>query len=267
MTIRITMLCRLVVVTAALATLILCGGSDLADASIPAPTAAVTGTDVVHELAPGPVYSVFPGAGHDLVPGPVHAAFLGDSYTYGVGAQERTSGYAYLVAQAEHWSADVLGLPGSGYVRVAEKDGRRISDGIASIIAAHPQVVIVECGHNDADLGIDRARVEPSALRDLRALRAGLPGATIVVLGPIWLSGHPDRQVLTVRRDVRAAQRQIPGSRWIDPIAEHWFTGRFQQHTGDDATMINYAVGHPDDTGYRHIARLLERDLRALGLS
>jgi hypothetical protein len=221
----------------------------------------------VHDLAPGPIYSVFPDAGHDLVPGPVHAAFLGDSYTYGVGARDRTDGYAYRVARAEHWSADVVGLPGSGYVRVAEKDDKKISDGIDSVIAAQPQVLIVECGHNDADLGIDRAQVEPTALGDLRALRAGLPDATIVVVGPVWLSGHPDRQVIAVRRDIHAAQRQIPGSLWIDPIAEHWFTGQFQRHTGDDATMINYAVGHPNDVGYRHIARLLERDLHALGVN
>lgn len=30
--------------------------------------------------------------------------------------------------------------------------------------------------------------------------------------------------------------------------------------------MINYAVGHPHNLGYRHIARLLERDLGALGV-
>ncbi|HLI58333.1 MAG TPA: SGNH/GDSL hydrolase family protein [Solirubrobacteraceae bacterium] len=263
MDIRIPVLGRLAVAAATFVTLALCAGSNLADAQM----ASRPGTAAsVHELAPGPAYSVFPGSGDAPVPGPVRAAFLGDSYTFGVGASERTNGYAYLVAQAEGWSADVVGLPGSGYVRVAEKDNKRISAGIAPVIAARPAVVIVECGHNDADLGIDLARVEPNALRDLRALRAGLPEATIVVVGPVWLSGHPDSRVLAVRRAVHAAQRQIPGSLWIDPIAERWFTGVFARHTGDDATMINYAVGHPNDVGYRHIARLLERDLRSLGV-
>lgn len=255
---RISSLARRIAAASMTLTVLLCGGSS--------PANAQTTAAAVHHLAPGPIYSVFPGVGDAIVPGPVHAAFLGDSYTFGVGANVRTDGYAYRVARAEHWSADVVGLPGSGYVRVAEKDDKRISAGVASVIAAQPQVVVVECGHNDADLGIDLARVEPSALRDLRRLRAGLPDATIVVVGPVWLSGHPDSRVIAVRNAVHAAQRRIPGSLWIDPIAQRWFTGNFERHTGDDATMINYAVGHPDDAGYRHIARLLERDLRSLGV-
>ncbi|HTU28397.1 MAG TPA: SGNH/GDSL hydrolase family protein [Solirubrobacteraceae bacterium] len=198
---------------------------------------------------------------------PVHAAFLGDSYTFGVGATVRTDGYAYLVARAEHWTADVVGLPGSGYVRIAHVDDKTIAAGIAPVIAAQPGVVIVECGRNDVDQGIKLSQVQPRALRDLRALRAGLPNATIVVLGPIWLSGHPGARVFAVRNAVHAAQRQIPNSRWIDPVAQRWFTGRLADRTGDDASMINYAVSHPNDLGYRHIARRLESDLRSLGLS
>jgi hypothetical protein len=205
-------------------------------------------------------------AGADISTAPVDAAFLGDSYTYGVGATVPTEGYAYRVAAAEGWSADVVGLPGSGYVRVAEHDDESIDAGIGSVIAARPRILIVECGRNDADPGIPVAQVKPRALHDLRALRAGLPQATIVVLGPIWLSGHPSRQALAVRDAVHAAERQIPGARWIDPIAEHWFTGRLAERSGDDATMINYRVGHPDDRGYRHIAHRLEADLQALGV-
>lgn len=197
---------------------------------------------------------------------PVDAAFLGDSYTYGVGASQPSHGYAYLVARAERWSADVVGLPGSGYVRIARHDDKRIDAGIATIIAARPRVVIVECGRNDAVPGIDVSRVRPNALRDLRRLRAALPDATLVVLGPVWLSGHPSKQALAVRADVHAVQRQIPRSLWIDPIAEKWFTGRLGRRTGDDATMINYRVGHPNDAGYGHIARRLKADLRALAV-
>lgn len=205
-------------------------------------------------------------ASADIVSPPVHVAFLGDSYTYGVGATVRTNGYAYLVARAERWTADVVGLPGSGYVRIANRDDKTIAAGLEPVIAAQPDVVIVECGRNDVDQGITLSEVEPHALQDLRALRAGLPDATIVVLGPIWLSGHPGARVFAVRNAVRAAQRQIPGSRWIDPVAQRWFTGRLADRTGDDASMINYAVSHPDDLGYRHIARLLESDLRWLGV-
>ena len=197
---------------------------------------------------------------------PVHVAFLGDSYTFGVGATQPSSGYAYLVAQAEKWTARVVGLPGSGYVRVAVRDHKNIAAGLSAVIAAQPQVVVVECGHNDAMPRVNYLQTEAAAIRDLGALRAALPNATIVVMGPIWLNGYPDRKALFVRNAIHRAQQRIPGTFWIDPIAQHWFTGSWTKRTGDDATMINYAAGHPDDLGYEHIATLLEADLHALGV-
>jgi lysophospholipase L1-like esterase len=198
---------------------------------------------------------------------PVHTAFLGDSYTFGVGATRPTDGYAYLVARDENWTARVVGLPGSGYVRVAIRDDKDIAAGLSSVIAAQPQVVVVECGHNDAMPSVDYTRTEAAALRDLGELRAALPDATIVVVGPIWLDGHPGKKALYVRHAVHMAQQRIPGTLWIDPIAQRWFTGSWSKHTGDDATMINYAAGHPNNRGYAHIARLLEADLQSLGVS
>jgi lysophospholipase L1-like esterase len=199
-------------------------------------------------------------------PGPVHAVFLGDSYTFGVGATVPTDGYAYLVARAEHWTSRVVGLPGSGYVRVALRDDKNISAGLASVTAAQPQVVVVECGHNDAMPRVAYTRTKAAAVRDLSALRAALPDATIVVVGPVWLNGYPGGKALYVRRAIHLAQQSVPGTLWIDPIAEHWFTGSWSRRTGDDATMINYAAGHPNDLGYAHMARRLEADLEALGV-
>ncbi len=197
---------------------------------------------------------------------PVHAAFLGDSYTFGVGATQPTDGYAYLVSRAEDWTSRVVGLPGSGYVRVAIRDDKNIGAGLSAVIAAQPQVVIVASGHNDAMPNVDYSETEAAALKDLRELRAALPDATIVVVGPIWLNGFPDKKALYVRDAIHMAQQRIPGTLWIDPIAQHWFTGSYSKRTGDDATMINYAAGHPNDLGYAHIAKLLEADLETLGV-
>ena len=207
-------------------------------------------------------------AGAAAVPAvaPVHTAFLGDSYTFGVGATQPTNGYAYLVARAENWTARVVGLPGSGYVRVAIRDGKNIAAGLSAVIAAQPQVVVVECGHNDAMPHVDYTQTEAAALKDLGQLRLALPNATIVVVGPIWLNGHPDRRALYVRNAIHMAQQRISRTLWIDPIAERWFTGSWTKRTGDDATMINYAAGHPNNLGYKHIARRLEADLRSLGV-
>jgi lysophospholipase L1-like esterase len=197
---------------------------------------------------------------------PVHAAFLGDSYTFGVGATQPTDGYAYLVSRAEDWTSRVVGLPGSGYVRVAIRDDKNIAAGLSAVIAAQPQVVIVASGHNDAMPNVDYKETEAAALRDLRELRTALPNATIVVVGPIWLNGYPDKKALYVRNAIHMAQQRIPGTLWIDPITQHWFTGSYTKRTGDDATMINFAAGHPNNLGYEHIAKLLEANLETLGV-
>jgi hypothetical protein len=160
---------------------------------------------------------------------PVRAALLGDSYTFGVGATQPTDGYAYLVAKDENWTARVVGLPGSGYVRVAIRDGKNIAAGLSAVVAA-------------------------------------LPDAKIVVVGPIWLNGYPDAKALYVRHAIHMAQERISGTLWIDPIAQRWFTGSWTTRTGDDATMINYAAGHPNNLGYARIAKLLEADLQTLGV-
>lgn len=196
----------------------------------------------------------------------VQVAFLGDSYTWGYGASERGNGYAYVTARAEHWRSEIVGLPGAGYARYSVGAHKRIADGIRAVVAAHPRLLIVECGHNDSRPTVPVAATAANALRDLEALRVGLPHTKIVVIGPVWLDGFPPRRALQVRDVVHAAQRRIPNSRWIDPIAERWFTGDYRERTGDDSTMINFSDGHPDDAGYAHMARRLEADLRRLGV-
>lgn len=236
------------------------GGSAANTTAVPPTT--TTPTDTPSTIARIVAGTTVPADAH----GPVHVAFLGDSYTYGIGASEHSQGYAYLVAKAEHWTAKIVGLPGSGYVRAAIDDGEQISNGIPAVIASDPKVVIVECGHNDADNGIDLSKVEPNALKDLRRLRAGLPNAKIVVLGPVWLSKRPTQRARAVNNAVHTAEEKISNSVWINPIAQSWFKGDRALRTGDDKTMINYAVGHPNDLGYEHIASVLEADLKLQGV-
>ena len=230
-------------------------------------------SDVTASGIPGVTSNGIPGVSSSGVPGvslvgaPVHAVFLGDSYTYGIGATRFSDGYAYLISEALHWNVDIIGLPGSGYTRVAKRGGLTIAAGIRPAIDARPQILIVECGRNDADRGISVTKTKRNALTDLRALRAGLPETTMVVLGPVWLNGRPTAHARAVRDAIHAAQKKIPGSLWIDPIAEKWFTGRFVNRSGDDATMINYTVGHPNNLGYQHIAQVLEADLAALQIN
>ena len=196
----------------------------------------------------------------------LRAAFLGDSYTAGVGAVPITDGYAYDVARAMNWKANVVGLSGAGYVRDSPVVHERLAAGIPKVIASRPQVVIVECGHNDIYPAITPSRVEPAALSVFRRLRAGLPKAKIVVIGPIWLRGDPTSQVLATRDAVHAAQRQVSGTLWIDPIADHWTYRNFAGSHGNFKKMVNLQLGHPSNLGYTHFATLIEGDLKRLGV-
>ncbi len=207
-------------------------------------------------VLPGSTSAGVPGVSSDGVPGmsligaPVHAVFLGDSYTYGIGASQPSNGYAYLISEALHWNVDIIGLPGSGYTRVAKRDGLTIAAGIQPAIEAQPQVLIVECGRNDADRGISVAETRRNALADLRALHAALPNTIMVVVGPVWLNGRPSAHALAVRDAVYAAQQKIPGSLWIDPIAEKWFTGRFVNRTAAETAGIGLEAQRLFESGW-----------------
>ena len=58
----------------------------------------------------------------------------------------------------------------------------------------------------------------------------------------------------------------LAGSTTRARATQRWFTGSWTQRTGDDATMINHAAGHPNNLGYAHIANPLEADLRPLAV-
>ena len=193
------------------------------------------------------------------------AAILGDSYTAGANASSPGRGYAERLARAMNWRhADIRGLPGAGYARPSVK-GRRLLGVAKRIVRRRPAVVVVVMGHNDWRVAPDR--VERDAHRTLALLRRRLPGSRIVVVGPIWQSGDPSWRVLATRDAIRRAARRVRRVAWVDPLAEHWFTGDKRRHTGNASHFISADDNHPNDAGHEHIARMLLRDLVRLGIA
>lgn len=196
---------------------------------------------------------------------PPEAAIVGDSYTAGANASSPGRGYAERVARALGWEhADIRGLPGAGYVRPSVT-GRRLRGVVRRLVKRRPPVVVVVMGHNDTR--VNPVRVERSARRTLALLRRRLPFSRVVVVGPIWQSGDPEPRVLVTRDAILAAVRSVGGLMWVDPIAEHWFTGDKRHHTGNASHFISSDDNHPNDAGHAHIARLLLRDLKRLGVA
>jgi lysophospholipase L1-like esterase len=192
------------------------------------------------------------------------AAILGDSYTAGANAKPGR-GYAERLARAMNWRhADIRGLPGAGYARPSVT-GRHLLGAAKRAAKLRPAVVVVVMGHNDWRVAPDR--VERDARRTLAFLRRRLPGSRIVVVGPIWQSGDPAPRVVATRDAIRRAARSVRGLAWIDPLAERWFTGDKRRHTGNAAHYISADDNHPNTAGHAHIAKMLLRDLVALGIA
>jgi lysophospholipase L1-like esterase len=124
---------------------------------------------------------------------------------------------------------------------------------VAEAIRLKPDLVVLAAGHNDEYYGIDRtARAADTVLDELGA---GLPGAILVVIGPIWYDGSPVSTIVALRDHLRA-RAAASGALFIDPIAERWFAGSNHQLIGADGV-------HPTNAGHRHIARLVLAALAA----
>jgi lysophospholipase L1-like esterase len=176
-------------------------------------------------------------------------AFLGDSYTGGsnMNISGTASLYSTLLAAQFHFSVDNFGVGGTGFVAPGQTNqpfGVRVPD----VVALQPDVVVVEGGHNDGTY--PEAQVQAAARDVLSRLHAGLPKAKIIVIGPIWPSGDVPQIERNLDGDLRQLAASV-GARFVDPIADGWFSEPYTKLIGSDGT-------HPTDAGHARIAHLLE---------
>ncbi|WP_298459236.1 SGNH/GDSL hydrolase family protein [uncultured Cellulomonas sp.] len=194
----------------------------------------------------------------DLAADAPRIAFLGDSLTVGVGAPPGR-GYAPQTARALGWPIAVVdGVSGSGFV--APGLGRPMPDRVPAVVAAKPDVVVVAGGSNDVFGGYDAEAVGAATTELLTELRAGLPDAAVVVLGPFPTSlagvGAPDPVRDAVREATLAAE-----ARWLDAGAV------VASVVTTDADWDRYTSAdglHPNEDGYRAMAHALAAELTEL---
>jgi acyl-CoA thioesterase-1 len=183
-----------------------------------------------------------PSAGPEAPP--VRAAFLGDSYTVGVGDDDE-GGYVRPVAERFGWEALVFGQTGTGYVDPGDVDPGSVPypDRIPEVIAAEPDVVVVQGSTNDARRPED---VQAAALELFTALREGLPETQIVAVGPVLPPIESSGDVRRVTEAVAAAAAAA-GVPFLDPVAEEWLP--FQREALYDGDLL-----HPSPAGYDQFA-------------
>lgn len=183
---------------------------------------------------------------------PPRALFFGDSYTVGFGATSGT-GYVGTTATAMGWTPVLNAQSGTGYLNPSTTPGQTSYFGrLAQVQPSDPDIVLVQGSTND--VGQPPAAVEVAAAEFYRGLRAAVPDAQVVVLGPLGPPGI-DPVLIAGIRDALYRAATAAGVPYIDPIAEGWLAS---------PTLFVDTV-HPSDAGYAELSADLVRDLRALG--
>ena len=197
-------------------------------------------------------------AGKTLAPTPQKqlAVFIGDSYTQGKGASSPATDWVTLVATAKGWGYDNLGKGGTGYATVSDVNGCGLAvcpnyqDMADAAIASKPQTVIVAGGQNDFTAFLTNPAKEKAAIRATYAkLRAGLPDAQIVAVGPStpWAV---DSTVAEMDQAVQDAAASV-NAKYVSLIEPNVIA----------PDMVSGDKAHVSDAGHKAIA---ERMLAAL---
>lgn len=181
-------------------------------------------------------------------PAPPSVAFVGDGYTSGSpDGGQGPANYTALLAAREGWRVTNPSVDGAGYVA-----GPPLGDQVPKVVDAQPSLVVVSGGRADS-------RQAPDAVRDAAArlyadLRARLPQATVVVIGPMWIGGDAPRRMVRVRDAIRdsATAAKLP---FVDPIEERWFNGR-------DADGVTPDGENLTDRGHQRLSELVDDALR-----
>jgi lysophospholipase L1-like esterase len=176
-------------------------------------------------------------------------AFLGDDWTAGVGASGIKHRFTTLVSHDLHVTERNFGANGTGYAKETSSDGDYTSR-VADVVAAHPDVVVVSGGRNDANNLLATVASRARSLFD--ELHSKLPDATLVAVAPLWGDSNKPPEVVAIGQAVKSAVTAA-GGKYLD-IADP-----IHGHKGFMAD-----AGDPDDDGYAAIAAALEPKLTAL---
>lgn len=221
---------------------------------------AITGCTGASAMTPGheqsdvAVTSPTNPAPSNTLAAPVDVAFYGDSYTHGHSASVYAKRWSSVLSTENGWTELNFGISGLGF----QANRSMHPDQPTLIVAAHPDMVIVMLGINDARTWdeLSPAKVHAAIDDDLKTLRDGLPDAPIVVLAPMWATSTTPKQVGVMAGWLQDAAAE-EGAYYV-PGATSWIHGNKAYLSSDDL--------HPNDAGYQHIANELEIALRKLGL-
>ena len=211
--------------------------------STPTPTPAPTPSPT-----PTPTPAATPAPAVEIPVPPRRAAFIGDSYTQGGGAESHAHRWSTLVSADLGWIEENFGRGGTGFVTANSYLGCGLQycptyvEMVAEVVAAAPDIVVVAGGQNDFEaFAYDPDGVRAAIAETYRSLRGGLPGATIVAVGPStpW-------QIDDIAWQVDAAVREAAAS--VGAV----YISMLEPNVIDPAHALG--DGHVGNAGHRAIA-------------
>jgi acyl-CoA thioesterase I len=197
------------------------------------------------------------------------AVVVGDSISTVTAPAGPNIAFPLVTARLLGWQVRVDAHPGTGFITPDGRDARHpnFAATVGCVIAAHPRIVIVALGSDDAERAGSARSVRSRATDGLADLHRRLPRARVVVVGPLPSASTPSPALQAVRDAVRAAA-QAANVEFIDPIAEGWITGgRTDPGSGNASQMISTDGRHLTPAGHAYVGLRLATDLSRLGLA
>lgn len=221
---------------------------------------------------------------YPTVPAGPRVIILGDSYVAGGGSADGNfRGWCGEIRDLLGWR-DVWasGVTGTGYVADGGASAPYPSRVAADVVARSPDIVIVWGSQNDANTAV--ATVTPAVRETLAAIRAGVPDAALIVIGPQAVNGLP-AAVHVQNRDAIRAEALAVGALHIDTLGGvipysgtvtdynnvGWITGNGKVSTpagtGNADRYIGGAAGtdanHPTNAGHTYYAQRIAAAISA----
>lgn len=176
------------------------------------------------------------------------ALFIGDSYTHGTGASDKSLRWSTLVAGTAGWFEVNEALGGTGFVTTSSVNGcgrdycGTYSEVIESL-SVDPAVVVIAGGQNDfRAFAADPAGVSAAIQSTYNLARERFPEARIISVGPSII-GQVSETVVAFDAAVQAAASSV-GAEYVTLISPDALDGSMDAGDG----------GHVNDTGHRAIA-------------
>lgn len=158
------------------------------------------------------------------------AVFLGDSYTQGFGASTESAIWASVLSAREGWTGLNLGRGGTGFVSTSSVAGcgaeycPSYREMIPDAVADAPDIVLIAGGQNDFPEYVqDEGAVTTAIIATFRSVRAQLPSARIIAVGPStpWAIDETaigfDSAVRSAAAEVKAIYVSLLAPNVVDP--------------------------------------------------